>query len=353
MKILIVKTSSLGDIIQAFPVLNYLHHFYPNAVIDWVVDTRFRELLDAHPLIHRVIGIDIKGMKRGIKVFGAAFWEARCALRQTQYDVVFDLQGNIKSGLILSQVKSPAKVGFGKKTVPEWPNLFFTHKRFNPPEGRNIREDYVFLLEKYFDKQCLRDLLEKPVELKTNTEGQSTIVSILNHPVLKGKKRVLVCPGTAWKNKQPTFKALKEMLELMSRFSDTAFAFVWGTSEEKRDVIQLAQELGEAAIVVDKLQLSALQHLMGKVDLVVAMDSLALHLAGTTATPTYGLFGPSLASKYNPLGTQHRFFQGSCPYNRIFSKRCPILRSCPTGACLREVPGSVLLRPLDAEMKDL
>lgn len=346
MKILIVKTSSLGDIIHAFPVLNYIREFYPMAAVDWVVDARFRELLDAHPLVNRVIGIDFKGMKRGIKAFVSAFWQARSALRKTRYDVVFDLQGNTKSGLILSQVSSPVKIGFGKKTVPEWPNLLFTNKRFDPPEARNIREDYVYLLEKYFHKLCPRDLFEKPIGLKITQEGCKVVASLLEHPALKRKKKVLVCPGTAWRNKQPAFQALKEMLELMQRTADAAFIFAWGSLEEKIEATQLSEGLGEGSVVVDKLELCVLQHLMGKVDLVVAMDSLALHLAGTTATPTYGLFGPSLALKYNPLGAQHRFFQGTCPYGRTFLKRCPILRSCPTGACLREVAGQDLLKGL-------
>jgi heptosyltransferase-1 len=76
---------------------------------------------------------------------------------------------------------------------------------------------------------------------------------------------------------------------------------------------------------------------MSKMDLVVSVDSLALHLAGTTQTPTYSIFGSSLAKKYQPLGLIHESFQGACPYGKKFEKRCSILRTCSTGSCIKDL----------------
>lgn len=94
--------------------------------------------------------------------------------------------------------------------------------------------------------------------------------------------------------------------------------------------------------VVDRLSLPALQNLMAHVDLVITMDSLPLHLAGTTMIPTYSFFGASSANKYKPLGKQSGTYQGICPYDRQFEKRCPILRTCKTGACIKNLEGSQL-----------
>ena len=84
------------------------------------------------------------------------------------------------------------------------------------------------------------------------------------------------------------------------------------------------------------------QHFMYLVDGVISVDSAALHLCGTTTTPSFSLFGPSSALAYRPLGSKHDAFQGTCPYGTTFDKRCPSLRTCETGACLKEVSPDVL-----------
>jgi len=76
--------------------------------------------------------------------------------------------------------------------------------------------------------------------------------------------------------------------------------------------------------------------------LVIAMDSLPLHLAGTTNTKTFSFFGPSSSAKFMPMGEQHHAFQGSCPYGKVIQRRCPIIRTCKTGACLRGISSDTL-----------
>jgi heptosyltransferase-1 len=145
----------------------------------------------------------------------------------------------------------------------------------------------------------------------------------------------MVCPGSNWPNKQLAPETLQGFLDRISRhIAGARFHLVWGTPEEK----QLADSLCArypGSIIVDKLPLPSLQALMAKMKLVIAMDSLPLHLAGTTSALTYSVFGASSAAKYNPLGAEHRALQGTCPYGRTFAKRCPILRTCPTGACIK------------------
>jgi heptosyltransferase-1 len=81
---------------------------------------------------------------------------------------------------------------------------------------------------------------------------------------------------------------------------------------------------------------------MKGMDLVISMDSLPLHLAGSLNIPTFGVFGPSSAQKYNPSPSPA--FQAACPYNEVFMKRCPKLRTCPTGACLKNLEGDRLYK---------
>ncbi len=341
MKILIIKTSALGDIIQAFPVLEYLKYHYPQAQIDWVVERPFIELIRAHPLICQVHAIQTRQWR-------THFWQRKTyqeirqfchQLRKISYNIVFDLQGNIKSGLLTAITNSPIKVGFGFTSVHEWPNLFFTNQRYNPPAQRNIREDYLFLAQ-----SLVGDFkTDAPgVQLRLSSREQEKIDQILSNPILQGGPMIMVCPGSNWSNKQLSEESLRSFLQQVQDYLQARFLFVWGTQGEKQIAERMRNSFSLYSLIIDKLDLPVLQNLMAHVQLVVAMDSLPLHLAGTTMTPTYSIFGASLAHKYKPMGRQHQSFQGHCPYNKQFAKRCPILRTCSTGNCIKDIQGMTL-----------
>lgn len=346
-KILIVKTSSLGDIIQAFPVLDYLKERYPNASIDWAAEQSFAELLQAHPFISSVLTIQTKKWRK--KLFHpSTFNEIRLfkkSLKEKEYDLVIDLQGNIKSGLVTFAARSSFKAGFGWKTVPEKPNLLFTNKHFNPPPCGNIRDDYLFIAQ-----SATGDFsFPKPATalLKIHSGLKDKINQIIQSGALQSGVKVVFCPGSNWPNKQLEFSESKDFLSMLAAKLQAKFLFVWGTSEEKAYVDKLHFFFHSNSVVVERLSLAGLQHLMSASDLVIAVDSLPLHLAATTSVPTFSLFGPSLAAKYKPIGSRHFAFQGACPYGKQFEKRCPLLRKCSTGACMKEMSVDQLFNAFD------
>lgn len=338
MKALIIKTSSLGDIIHAFPALQALRC---HAEVDWVVEKPFAELVQAHPDVSRVLPIDTKKWRKAwfnsntrleIRVFLQH-------LRMVQYDFVFDLQGNIKSGLVALSARSPVKVGFGRQSVAEWPNLLGTNRHYNPPKELNIREDYLYLIQKTLNSF---ERVPEGIKLKINSEEQAKIQQILFHSALSGGIKILVCSGSNWMNKQLSPPYLKSFLQAIYHHLPARFICLWGSPEEKKLAEEINQLFPGHSLVLDKLALPVLQNLMTYLDLVIAMDSLPLHLAGTTGTPTYSIFGASLMQKYKPLGRQHEALQGSCPYGNTFEKRCKILRTCSSGLCIKSLEGSQL-----------
>lgn len=347
MKILIIKTSSLGDIIHTFPVLEYLKHKFPACTIDWVVEKPFSGLLTSHPSIDRVIQVDTKKWRKAWfgKENRGEIGAFRRKLGVHQYDVVLDLQGNIKSGAITFLAKSPKKVGFGWKSVPEWPNVLMTNYRVNPPVGRNIREDYLYLVQQSFGDTLYRS--------NANMEGGGFRLSRLSDPdsrliaqmteneEFRHNRHVMVCPGANWQNKRVSTSTLSLFMLKVQKLISCNFLVIWGTPEEKRVAEEICNAVPSSSII-DRLPLPMLQNLMGQMALVIAMDSLPLHLAGTAGVPTYSVFGASLADKYQPIGTLHDSFQGECPYGRQFDKRCPILRTCKTGECIKGISPELL-----------
>lgn len=342
MKILIVKMSSLGDLIHAFPLLQFLKQTIPFVEIDWVVERPFAELVRAHPFVSNVLTVETKKWRAHLAA--KATWQEmrdfRKELRKNTYDMVLDLQGNCKSACVTASAKSPLKIGFGYATVPEWPNLLATHKRYNPPPGANIREDYLYLAQSAFED--FTPVHEKGIQLKIGQKEQGQLNPILEKLDKVEGLKIMVCPGSNWANKQLSPETLRAFLQHLSKKRMVHFLFLWGHKAEKDVAEQLALSFTNHSTLVDKISLPALQNLMGFVDLVVAMDSLPLHLAETTATPTYSIFGPSAAHKYKPVGEHHEAFQGGCPYGQKFIKRCDKLRTCKTGACMKTLGGQEL-----------
>lgn len=342
MKILIVKTSSLGDLIHVFPALEALRCHYPEAQIDWIVEEPFAPLLQAHPGINNVLRVDTKRWRKGKNL--RTFYPFVQRLRQNIYDVLIDFQGNIKSGMITFLARAKKKIGFGRKTVPEFPNLFFTSLKIDPDQTLNIREQNLALLQPVLES-VQKPICSQPMLLRISSQEQQQIAVFLNNPILASRKKILVANGSQWKNKQTPLNVLLPFLQGIAADQPCAFLFIWGSDEEKKRAEELQKAFPDNALVVERLSLPALQNLMAAMDLVIGMDSLPLHLAGTTATPLFGIFGPSSGRIYLPNGALNHFFQGPCPYAQSFVKRCPKLRTCPTGACMSQLRSSSAFKP--------
>jgi heptosyltransferase-1 len=317
--ILIVKTSSLGDIVQTLHVLDFLHQLFPHAAIDWVVEKKFSSIISAHPRVRRAILIDRDQIFASLK-----------SLRSTAYDFLFDLQGNSKSGGLTFFARARVKVGFGLASVREWPNLFSTHFRFNSSETANIRVQYLSIISQFF--QVPIPSQESGILLKTSPQEKKRLESLLDR---EKSCQIMICPGSHWMNKQLPMEVLLPFLSLIQKKYGAFFLLIWGTEAEKFFCERLQEAFPQESVIIDKLSLPSWQNLMSLVDLLIALDSSALHLCATTNTPSFSVFGPTSAEIFKPLGKHHFAFQGKCPYGRLFQKRCPILRTCPTGACIR------------------
>lgn len=342
MNVLVVKTSSLGDLIHVFPVVEYLKSKYPDAKIDWVVEKPFEDVIKAHPFVNQVLTINTKKWRKSL--WKPSTWQdvarAKKVLQKTRYDVVFDLQGNVKSGIITSCVHSNTKVGFSKESVAERPNLLFTNEKYTPPPGQNIRSDYLSIVQQHF--QDSTPFNASGIYLAIDQQERVKIKDILRAPALQAGHCVMVCSGSNWPNKQLSTETLLGFLRMLAEEQPTCFLFAWGNAEEKAAAVLLQEAFPANSIILERQPLPVLQNIMAEMDLVVAMDSLPLHLAATTGTPTFGVFGASSAAKYRPEGVQHATLQGVCPYGRRFEKRCPVLRTCPTGSCIKELTPEVL-----------
>ncbi len=327
---LIIKTSALGDVVQALPTVGFLKELEPDCKIDWIVERGAADLLRACPLLDRVIEIDTKKWRKQFYKLSSwkALSEACSQLRDKNYDAVFDLQGNVKSAIWTFLCHSPVKVGLAKENIPEWPNLLTTNHKIALPEHLNIREDYLWILSQYF--RVPLPLIPPAIPFVIDATDALEVESLLQ----RASAPILLAPGSAWENKRLSREQLEQLIQTLP--SESTLFLAWGSAEE-RALCESLMDKHARAVVLPKLSLPALHFLMSKMTLVVSVDSLSLHLAAIAGVPTRSYFGPSLAEKYAPKGILHTHVQGECPYGKVFTKRCPILRSCETGACIKNI----------------
>ncbi len=331
-RFLIVKLSSLGDIIQSFPCISYLKAKFPETQIDWAVETSHQSLLRAHPDINHVIAFDTKSWRKKTSYLGALpeIKTAMKSLRETTYDAIFDLQGNTKSGCVTHFAKGADKVGFSWNTLPEKLNYLATTKRYSIDSRKQITEQYLSLLQSYY--QDPQEFTPPQVRLRL-TEDEKQFLS----PFQNQRNQVMVCPGSNWENKKLSKTTLISFLKHTHEQTGCFFHLIWGSEKECKEIEEVHRALPDISKPLGNLSVPLWQNIMGEMDKVISVDSSALHLAASIGTPTFSIFGPSMPAIYKPKGKEHTAIQGVCPYRITFEKRCPQLRSCKTGACTKNL----------------
>lgn len=336
-KFLIVKTSSLGDIIHAYHFIAKLRELFPLAQIDWLVEEKCKELVERHPDVNRAWVVDTKAWRKGW--WKRSIWKEfrtwRKSIRRTCYDYVFDLQGNTKSGLLLSQVRGLHKVGYSYEFLTEWPNLLFTTDRVPLPRSENIRQDLIALIEHFWGKQ--KNIEPLNLTLRMTDEEKEILNEIWKAPFFLHTPLVMLCPGSFWENKKLSECTLRTCVERLIREKNAFIIFIWGSEKERLLAQHLHQDFPSQSFIFPKVSPVILQNAMRKVSAVIAMDSFALHLAGISGIKTFGFFGPSRGQKTKPFGDLHVSYQGSCPYHMKFYRQCSKMRTCATGACMKDI----------------
>ncbi|MDN3504524.1 MAG: glycosyltransferase family 9 protein [Rhabdochlamydiaceae bacterium] len=328
-KVLIVKMSSIGDILHCFPLVDLIKKLNPGVRVDWLVEKRFYSIVSAHPHIDNVMGVDTKGLRAS--PLSDILSQVK-ELRKLRYDTIFDLQGNVKSALMTLFIKAQDKVGFSFKCAPEWPNIISTTKRFKVDLSAPIWLQYASIIQQYYHDssdfilpRIQLNLAQKDIDWLKATNFEVQVNSLM------------ICFGSNWENKQLKKGHLIALLKSLQKEFDPHFIFIFGSEKEQMQAKQLESIFPEQSQVLGNLSIPLWQCVMSKCRGVICMDSAALHLASLARVKTFAFFGPSRSEVYNPPGVEHGVYNGPCPYGEVFTKRCKVLRTCPTGNCLHEM----------------
>lgn len=274
--ILLVRLTSMGDIIHNFPAVTDLAKHYPSAKIDWLVNQDFADLPALHPHIHTVIACAERQWRR--QPFSNQTWReiqhCRTQLRQTPYDLVIDSQGLIKSAWLSSLTKRPI-AGYDINSIKERLATYFYTYDYSVP----WRLDAITRNRKLTGLAC-GYLSEGPVDY-----GIPTIEHRLNW--LPQKKYVVFLTATSQVDKQ---WPANNWIHIGNILTQLGFEVVlpWGSLKEYDSCKALS--LAFPAIVPPKLSLKDAAYLLQKAQLAIGVDTGLTHLAAAVNTPVIMLF---------------------------------------------------------------
>jgi lipopolysaccharide heptosyltransferase I len=324
-KVLIIKPSSLGDIIHALPVASGLKASLPDVEIDWVVGVGFEEILEGNPAINRIIKFDRAVLKKAGKLNLMKSFMAD--LRQDSYDVVIDLQGLLRSGFMAFLSRTERRLGF--ENAREGASFFYNEKIAVPNPGMHAVGRYLLALDHLGIK-----LRHDPDFHITVTEDHRFRADALLRElgVEDGEGFIAVAPSARWKTKR---WPAANFVELSHRlYAEHKIKSIYVGSEGDASILSHVKGRKSVAIseAFGKTSLKVLASLLTRSKMLVTNDSGPMHLAAAVGTPVTAIFGPTSPDRTGPYGKA----SGTVIKSREVCAPC-FKRDCETMNCMNGV----------------
>lgn len=326
MKILLVQTAFLGDVILSTPLIKAIHDLHPGAEL-WMMTTGLSSgLVKGDPLLKGVISYDKKGREKGL----AGFFRKATELRKHNFEIVYSLHKSYRTALLLRLAGIRQRVGFSQA------HLSFLYTRtVDRLKGAHDVLRNLSLLKGQAPIASFADELRLFVPLLD-------IADAFGLPANGGY--VVLVPGSAWKTKMWDWRGFREVAEwLIDR--GQAVVLVGAKSE-----LETCQKVSEGLKVVNlagKTSIPEMMSVIQKSVLVVCNDSMSLHLASAFKIPTVTIFcATSPRFGFGPWKNRATVVERSdltCkPCRAHGSNKCPIgTFDCSLNLPAREVTSAI------------
>ncbi|MFJ2984138.1 MULTISPECIES: lipopolysaccharide heptosyltransferase I [unclassified Pseudomonas] len=308
MRVLIIKTSSLGDVIHTLPALTDAAHAIPGIRFDWVVEEGFAEIPSWHPAVDQVIPVAIRRWRKNIwQTLKSGEWKAfKQRVREHKYDLVIDAQGLVKSAWLTRYVKAPV-AGLDRYSAREgWASRFYD-RRLSVATGQHAveRVRQLFALALAYD-------------LPEGIGNYGLDLDRLQLP--PAAPYVVFLHGTTWATKHWPEAYWRELAERLGR-RKLQVRLPWGNPAEKARAERIAQGLNNCQ-VLPKLNLAGVARVLAAAKACVAVDTGLGHLAAALDVPTISLFGPTNPGLTGAYGRVQVHQASDFPCAPCLQKKC-------------------------------
>jgi heptosyltransferase-1 len=285
MRILIIKPSSLGDVVHALPAVNLIRRRFPDAHISWLIRDSLESLLKNCPVINE----RIRFRRHDYARFPALLWR----LYRTRFDIVVDLQGLLRSGLMTVATRAPRRIGLGD--AREGARWFYNE--IVPVERVHAVRRYL-LAAKHLG--CETMPIEFPLGVPSHIQTEGLIA---------------VNPSARWKTK---LWGDDKFAELVRQLPNKRVVLTGSVADRLR-CDYIAQGRRNVAGGTDLFELA---ELYSRCSVVITNDSGPMHIAAAVGTPVIAIFGPTDPSLTGPFGKQHVVLRAGIPCSPCMKDRC-------------------------------
>lgn len=289
MKILIIKLSSIGDVIHTLPAFSVIRQNFPNAEIAWVVEKSSAEVLRDNPLISRLIEVDTKAIRKK-ESFGKNFSLARESLRELRsikFDVALDFQGLLKSAAIAKLSKAKRRFGFSKELLREPTSRFLLTETFPVDPKINIVNKNLSLAENALKISAPKNDFEFPIF--TNQKHKLEAEEIIKQA---GENFAILNPATSWVTKLWQAEKYGQLADKL--WEENGLVSVVTTAPNEKTLAQRVLNGSKSGkIILSTPSLKGFHELAKHAGVYVGGDTGPLFLAVAAKAPIVGIFGPT------------------------------------------------------------
>jgi heptosyltransferase I len=311
-RFLIVRLGSLGDVVHAIPAVAALKRHHPAAVIDWIVDPRYADLVGCVTAVDRVIAFDPR----------QSWWASRQVgrkLRRSRYQAAIDLQGLLKSAVLARAAGARRTVGYTRAHLREPLAAIFYTATHDPGDVPHVIHKGISLM------QAL-GVTDSSIAFPLEVPPSYVADGIASRAGEAGY--ALINPGAAWPNKRwpparfgAVAKSLRDRLGMRS-------LVLWGPGEE----IMAAQVVAASSGAAERLSRTTIVDIAAVTQgarLMLSGDTGPLHIAAAVGTPIVALFGPTRAERNGPWAPADisisRYDRCDCHYERRCRRDSPCI----------------------------
>ena len=317
MKVCVIKTSSMGDVIHTLPALTDAQKAIPSLSIDWVVEENFAEIPRWHSAVNRVLPIALRRWRKSpFSIQTRNEWKNyRTLLQAENYDAVIDAQGLIKSALFATRFAQGVKHGYDRQSIREPLASFFYDKKY----AISYQQHAVERIRQLFAQSLGYELPQ--------VQGDYGIARHFLHQTSE-KNYVVFIHSTTRADKHWEESEWKKLIEKITALSDCEIHLPWGNEQEKARAERLTQAHSNV-IVLPKLTLTELAKQLANAKAVVSVDTGLAHLTAALDKPNITLYGatdPKLIGCYGE--NQHYLSVNSMkeiPAEQVFSELLPFI----------------------------
>ncbi len=337
MKVLVIKTSSLGDVIHTLPALTDAAKAIENISFDWVVEDSFQDIPRLHPSVDRVIPVSIRRWRKNPWAARAAIRASIKAIQQQHYDLVIDAQGLIKSAL-LTRFAHGKRCGLSKASCREPLAALAYQQTVDVPKGQHA----IVRVRQLFAELLGYDLVEGELSYgldKTN----------FKRPIGLDKAYLVFLHGTTWESKHWPEAYWKELV-LLAVGGGLNVYIPWGNEEEKQRAEMLCQA-SSSAHVLPRSSIKNLTSVLMYAQGVVGVDSGLAHLTAACGTPSVSLYGSTSAKLTGTMGDKNKALQAKFDCSPCLKKECVyVAESSVKPACYEKLPATYVWNKLESLM---